>query len=81
MVNLIDFIQLGVAGIAIIVIYMISKLFIDFIKVQEENNKKLIQNHLKSETKAKMKMNASFNQLAYSIQELLKWFKNNNGVK
>lgn len=79
MVTLIDFIQLGVAGIAIVAIYLISKMFIDFIKIQEENNKRLIENHLKSETKAKNKMDKSFDKLARTIGELLKWLKNSNG--
>ena len=54
-------------------------MFIDFIKVQEKNYTELVKNHLHDETRAKIKMERSFNKLADTIESLSKWLKKTNG--
>jgi len=76
--NLVELAQFGPSIFAIACTYLIAKMFINFIKVQEKNYTDLVKNHLKSETKAKIKMEKSFNRLANTIEELLKWLKGNN---
>ncbi len=79
--NPVDFIQLGVAGIAIIVLGLVIKLFlksqdkfVSFMERQETNFKETIDNHLEEHS-------ASNRQLSETIRQLLDWLKYHNGKK
>lgn len=80
--NLVDFIQLGVAGIAVVAIVIIVKeflksnrekdeVFIKFIERQEENFSDLVKNHLSHN-------NEVMEGLKDIIKELYVWLKKNN---
>ena len=85
MLNPIDFIQLGVAGVAVIVIaYIVDKFlksqsrrddsFMNFIQTQEKNFKETIDNHLKEETKSNY-------YFANTVKELMAYLKGQNNKK
>lgn len=69
--NLVDFIQLGVAGIAIVVIWFIVKEFLKFTKHQEDNFSDLIKNDM-----------AHSREVMEGLKDLLKemyvWMKKNS---
>lgn len=69
--NPLDYIQLGIAGIALIVIYRIIKEFLCYTKIQEKNFTSIVQNHLKHNTQATSK-------LEIAITELIIYLKKNN---
>ena len=72
--NPLDFIQLGVAGVAVVVIWLIVQRFLKFVETQENNFKNTIDNHLKESSSASR-------ELASVIKELLDWLKYHNGKK
>lgn len=83
--NPIDFIQLGIAGVAIVILYLVVKdssksqerrdsKFIEFIGIQESNFKNTIDNHMSKNSDASR-------QLADTIKELLDWLKYSNGKR
>lgn len=70
--DLTQFINLGVAGLAVIIIWLIVQKFLQFVAKQEENFKNTIDNHLDE-------FSRSNQQLAEVIKELLNWLKFHNG--
>ncbi|MEM5853845.1 MAG: hypothetical protein QW228_05750 [Candidatus Aenigmatarchaeota archaeon] len=72
--DLSQFINLGVAGIAVMVIWLIVQRFLQFVEEQEKNFKNTIDNHLKE-------FSQSNQRLAEAIKELLDWLKYHNGKK
>ena len=76
--NLIDFAQLGVAGVSLIIILFIVREFLKFLKRQEDNFNEIIKNHLHSDVEAKNRLEKSHLKLALTIEKLLKWLKKNN---
>ncbi len=76
---LLEFAQFGATIFIAGVLYFVVKEFLKFMKIQEENTNNLVKNHLDSETKAKLKMQRSFDKLSYTIEELLRWLKKSNG--
>jgi len=85
MLDLADFVQLGVGGIAIVSAYLIVKevlrsqrdkdiQFIGFIKKQEDNFNELVKNHLNHNSEA-------MRNLEGLIKEFYYWFKKNNNNK
>ncbi len=82
MVELSDFIQLGIGGVAVVVSYLIVKevlrsqrdkdtQFIEFIKRQEDNFNEVVKNHLAHNSQ-------STRDLEKAIRELYFWLKKNN---
>ncbi len=78
---LIEFAQFGAIIFMAAILFFVIREFLKFMRFQEKNFNKLVNNHLKSDTKAKNKMEKSFNSLANTIEELLRWLKNSNGRK
>lgn len=78
MINLIDYIQLGVAGIAVVAIVIIIKEFLKFARKQEDNFSELIKNHLSHDIESKNKLEKSHDRLATMIELLIDWLKSNN---
>jgi hypothetical protein len=76
--NLVDFIQLGVGGIAIVALVIVVKEFLKFLKKQEDNFTEVIKNHLHTDTEAKNQMNNSFTKLTAVIDQLLRFLERNN---
>ena len=76
---LLELAQFGATIFMAGVLYFVVKEFLAFMKIQEKNFNNLVKNHLHSDTKAKNKMEKSFEKLAFTIDELLKWLKNTNG--
>ncbi|KKK86475.1 hypothetical protein LCGC14_2762860 [marine sediment metagenome] len=63
--------QLGVAGVAVIVLLLVVKEFLKFARKQEDGFTGIIKNHLRHSTKAT-------NKLDKTIQELIIFLKKNN---
>lgn len=78
MINLIDYIQLGVAGVAVVAMVMIVKEFLKFARKQEDNFSEMIRNHLVHDIESKNKLEKSHDRLATMIELLIDWLKNNN---
>ena len=78
MINLIDYIQLGVAGIAVVAIVIIVKEFLKFVKKQEDNFSDLIKNHLGHDIESRHKLEKSHDRLATMIEMLIKWLQNSS---
>lgn len=76
MIELVEFIQLGVSGVAIIVIFLIVKEFLSFIHKQENNFSDTINNHIKYDTEAKNKLEKSNEKLTTTIDLLYNFLKN-----
>ena len=72
MIELTDFLNLGVAGIAVIIIWLIVQRFLKFVEKQEDNFRNTIDNHLKEHSQ-------SSQNLATAIKELLDYLKWHNG--
>lgn len=72
--DLSQFVNLGVAGLAVVIIWLIVQRFLQFVAEQEKNFKNTIDNHLCEQAKASR-------QLADTIKELLDWLKFHNGKK
>jgi len=77
-INLIDFIQLGVAGIAVVAMVIIVKEFLKFARRQEDNFSELIKNHLAHDIESRNQLEKSHDKLATMIELLIQWLKNNN---
>ena len=82
MLELADFVQLGLGGVAVVVSYLIVKevlksqrekdsQFIGFIKRQEDNFNEVVKNHLKHNAQATI-------DLEKTIKEFYSWLRNNN---
>lgn len=76
---LLEFANFGAIIFMAAVLFFVIKEFLKFMKIQEGNFNDLVKNHLDSDTKAKNRMDRSFDKLAHTIDELLKWLKNSNG--
>lgn len=81
MINLIDYIQLGVAGIAVVAIVIIVKEFLSFVKKQEDNFSELIKNHLHNDIESRNQLEKSHQRLADMIEQLIRWLNHNNRNK
>jgi len=81
MINLIDYVQLGVAGVAIVAIVIIVREFLAFVKKQEDNFSELVRNHLEHNTESNNKLEQSHNKLATMIELLIKWLDKNSNCK
>jgi len=77
--QLIDFLQLGIGGIAIVALVIIVKEFLKFLKHQEDNFTTVISNHLHTDTEAKNKLEQSQLGLTSMIEQLIKFLKKHNG--
>ena len=76
--NLIDFVQLGVGGIAVVALVIVVKEFLKFLKRQEDNFTEVIKNHLHTDTEAKNKLEQAQIRLADMIELLLNWLRKNH---
>ena len=79
MINLVDYIQLGVAGIAVIVILLVVKEFLRFTKHQEDNFVSVIKNHLSESSKIATEQLKSAQNLNKAVEELLTFLRYSNG--
>lgn len=70
--DLSQFVNLGVAGLAVVVIWLIVQRFLQFVADQEKNFKNTIDNHLKD-------FSCSNQRLSEAIKELLEWLRFHNG--
>jgi len=88
--NLTDFVQFGVAGVAIVaIVYIVKeflknqnkrdKTFMDFIKDEENEFKNTINNHLEGNSKASLQLSENINKLSENINKILNWLENRNG--
>ena len=76
--NLVDFVQLGVGGIAIAALIIVVKEFLKFLKKQEDNFTDVIKNHLHTDVEAKNKLEQAQVRLADMIEQLLRFLEKNN---
>lgn len=81
MINLIDYVQLGVAGVAIVAIVIIVKEFLAFVKKQEDNFSELVKNHLEHNTESNNRLERSHDKLATMIDLLIKWLEKNSSCR
>jgi len=77
MLNLIDFIQLGVAGVAIVAIVIIVKGFLQFVENQEKNFILVVTNHMSDSAKAMKELEKANRESALAIRLLLEFLKQN----
>ncbi len=76
--NLVDFIQLGIGGVAIVALVIVVKEFLKFMKKQEDNFSDLIKNHLHDDIDSRNKLEKSHQRLAMMIEQLIKWLEKSN---
>jgi len=83
-VNLIDYIQLGVGGISIVIIYLIVREFLASIKSEREAFTLVIVNHLKHDTELHEKTIEAMGNLEETqkentlvMRQVLDFLKNN----
>lgn len=74
-----EFLEYGVAVVAIGGMIYIVKKSLCFMKRQEENFHKIITNHLHDNAEANKKLEQSHLQLSMMIKELLSFLRNSNG--
>ena len=79
--NPLDFAQLGVAGVAVIVLFLVVKEFLKFARKQEESFTEIIKNHLHDSTKTTNKLGKTVKGLEGTMRELIIFLKNSNGKK
>lgn len=75
--TILDIIQLGTTGIAIIVIFLVIQKFLEFLKIQENNFSEVIKNHLKHSTDAQNKLERTNDKLTVMIEALLRYLRKN----
>lgn len=78
LMNLTDFIQLGIGGVAIVALVIIVKEFLKFVKHQEDNFTEVIKNHLHDDTESRNKLEKSHLRLAIMIEQLIKFLESSN---
>jgi len=95
MTNLIDFIQLGVGGIAVVVVWFVVKRFLDSIDKKDkqvmeivERFDKTITNHFHEDLESREKLRERLEQMGKKIEkstsvtaQLLKWLRKINNKK
>ena len=76
--NLIKFLDYGVAALAIAALVVITSRFISFIKKQEDNFSKIIQNHLHDEAEvlsnlreSNIKMGSALDRMSAALDSLI----------
>ena len=76
--ELTQFINLGVAGLAVVVIWFIVQRFLNFAERQENNFNEIIKNHLNHDIESRNQLEKSHDRLATMIEQLIKWLEKNN---
>ena len=77
-----DYIELAKIGgptiVSIIVLLLVVREFLKFVKHQEDNFSEIIKNHLHSDTEAKNKLEQSNTGLTKMIEQLIRFLEKNN---
>jgi len=81
MVNLVDFIQLGVAGVAVVAIVAIVRRFLVSMDKKDEQFNNTVRNHMDHNTEVTSRLDKTQGKLTYMIESLIKFLDKHNGNK
>jgi len=76
--SLLDYAQFGVAIFSIACLGYIVKLFIGFIKKQEDNFNEVIKNHIKHSTNAETNLEKSNTKMTAVLEQLIRYLERSN---
>lgn len=77
-INLVDFIQLGVAGIAVVAMVIIVKEFLKSTREKDQQFTEVIKNHLQHDIESRSQLERSHQRLADMIEQLIRWLEHSN---
>ena len=76
-----QFVQLGVGGVAIVAIVVLCKEFVKFMTKQQDDFKEVITNHMTHTTAAMSRMEKTNDKLGAAVERLFQWLTKNGNSR